>query len=294
MPLKKTRPRDTVAVVGPGNVGTTLAMELRRVGVPVTEIVTRDEAASRRKGVALARQVKAKAATVSNARLDATVVWLCVSDANIAFVAAQLAKLPVRWKGKTVLHASGSMLAAELAPLKKLGAATASFHPMNTFVPGRPNTLMATPFGAEGDPSAIAAGTRLARLVSGVTAIPVVFKIRPQDKPLYHAMGAFSSPLIISALNIGERIGREIGVPRSFMSHILLKTANNFSIFGSSGAFSGPIRRGDVATIRKHLSALKRVPGAENVYRALALNAVEHLPAKNQAELRKLLKKSKK
>lgn len=286
--------KDSVAIVGPGNVGRSLAIDLYRAGVRVSEIVTRDEAASRKRGVALAHRVKARAATVANATFDADIIWLCVSDAAIAEVATELAKLPVAWKGKTVLHASGSLTAAELAPLKRRGAVTASFHPMNTFVPRLKTDVRGTPFGAEGDAAAIRAGTRLAvRLSHGAPAL--VFRIRAKNKPLYHAIGAFTSPLNVSALNVAERIARSIGIrrPQLLMHRILQSTAFNFFRNGSEGAFSGPIRRGDVATVKKHLSALKRIPGAEDVYRALALNAVEHLPAKNQAELRKLLKKSK-
>lgn len=288
MAKKKTKARETVAIVGTGNVGSAMAVALNRSGVRVTEIITRDEAASRKKGSALARKVKARATTLSTATIDAKVVWLCVSDGAIAEVAEQLAKLPVKWKGKSVLHASGALTAAELQPLKDAGAATASFHPMNTFLVGMSADLRGTPFGAEGDDAAIRAAARITRKLSGNAP---VFRIKPEDKVLYHAIGGFVSPLNVSALNISERIAQTIGVnrPQALVRMILLRTVNNFLANGSAGAFSGPIRRGDVNTIRKHLAALKRIPGARETYIALAMNALEHLPAKNQAEIRALL-----
>ena len=301
--MKKTS-HPTVAIVGTGNVARAMAVALHYCGVQVTEIVGRDA----KKAAELARQVKARPATLSDAKLEAKIVWICVSDRSIRQVASQLSKLPVRWSGKTALHASGPLTSSELSPLRARGANVASFHPMNSFSPledlyGRASVpaklqwalVRGTPFGAEGDTTAIRAARKLVTpLAEGGSTL--VFRIRPKDKVLYHAIGAFTAPLLASTLNIAERIAKSIGIkqPELLMQPILSKTATNFSRGGSSGAFSGPIRRGDVATIRRHLAALSKVPGAKDVYRALALNAVEHLPAKNQAELRKLLKRKRK
>ena len=70
---------------------------------------------------------------------------------------------------------------------------------------------------------------------------------------------------------------------------ILQQTLDNYSAHGADAAFSGPIRRGDVATVRSHLSALRKMPAAREVYVALAKNAVANLPVKRQAELKKIL-----
>lgn len=290
---RKTQP--TVAIVGTGNVARAIAVGLHHAGVRVTEIIGRDA----KKTSKLARVVKALASNLSNATIAADIVWICVSDAAISEVATRLAKLPVTWKRKTVLHASGPLTSAELTPLKKRGANSASFHPMNTFVPGLPAELeqarlRRTPFGAEGDAHAINAATMIANALSHPTPA-LIFRIRPKDKVKYHAVGAFTSPLLVSTLNIAEQLARSTGIkePRHLMTPILLYTITNIITRGTENAFSGPIRRGDVATVQKHLAALKNIPNAEAVYRALAFNAVEHLPSKNQAELRKLLKKKK-
>src|SRR6185312_9334925 len=151
-------------------------------------------------------------------------------------------------------------------------------HPMNTFLENSSSDLKGTPFGVEGDAAAVRTGKRIARRLSSGAS---VYVIRAEDKPLYHALGSFTSPLTVSTLNVAERIGKAIGIAdaRELMSAILLRTVENFIKNGSAGAFSGPIRRGDVATIRKHLEALKKLEDADDVYRALALNAIDHLPA---------------
>ena len=61
---------------------------------------------------------------------------------------------------------------------------------------------------------------------------------------------------------------------------------------GAAAAFSGPIKRGDLNTVRQHLKELKRVPAAGEVYRALVKSALLDLPATNGKELMRLVQKS--
>jgi predicted short-subunit dehydrogenase-like oxidoreductase (DUF2520 family) len=69
----------------------------------------------------------------------------------------------------------------------------------------------------------------------------------------------------------------------------LRETVENFLENGGDAAFSGPIKRGDIKTVTRHLSGVRRVRGAQKIYQALASNAVENLPGKNKAAMKKLL-----
>ncbi|MCU1284313.1 MAG: hypothetical protein JWO13_663 [Acidobacteriales bacterium] len=280
----------TIAIVGPGNVGGVLALALHKAGRRVTELIVRDDAESRRKTRPLAKKLGADVVTIASAKLDADVIWLCVPDGAIVQVASELAGRDVRWKQRVVLHASGALTSAELKPLKKKGAAVGSLHPMNTFVANSKPKLGGTPFGAEGDARAVRVAREIAKSINGNGE---VFTIKPEAKVLYHAVGSFSSPLLISMLNVAERIAKGAGIvkPQALMRKILLQTVENFLRDGSAAAFSGPIRRGDVATVQKHLSALKGMPDAKRVYSALAENAIENLPVRSEKELRKALKR---
>ncbi|MCU1310551.1 MAG: hypothetical protein JWO20_1676 [Candidatus Angelobacter sp.] len=288
-PQKTVAPQKTIAIVGPGNVGRVLALALHRAGFRVTEIIARDEALSLRKARALAKRVGASVSTVAGAKLDASVLWLCVTDGAIAQVASELAKRAADWKQKVVLHASGALTSSELTPLKYNGAAVGSLHPMNTFVVGSKPNLNGTPFGVEGDGVAVRVGREIARKINGGAE---VFTLKPDSKVLYHAVGSFSSPLLVSLLNVVERIAEQAGInkPNALVGKILSQTLENFLREGSNAAFSGPIRRGDVATVRKHIAALKDVPGAGEIYAALARNALDNLPVRNAKDLRRAIK----
>jgi len=73
------------------------------------------------------------------------------------------------------------------------------------------------------------------------------------------------------------------------MLPILLQTVRNYGEFGGAGGFSGPIVRGDVATVQRHLEVLRKLPVPRQVYATLARAALEYLPAKNKKALKSLL-----
>jgi len=73
------------------------------------------------------------------------------------------------------------------------------------------------------------------------------------------------------------------------MLPILQQTLSNYERMGAARSFSGPIARGDVETVRKHLQALQKVPAARRAYAALARSALLDLPVKNRTQLEKLL-----
>ena len=74
------------------------------------------------------------------------------------------------------------------------------------------------------------------------------------------------------------------------MQPLLGETLNNYLRADAASAFSGPLVRGDVQTVRKHLAQLQRIPEARDVYVALAKAAIERLPVKNKEALKKELR----
>jgi predicted short-subunit dehydrogenase-like oxidoreductase (DUF2520 family) len=248
--------------------------------------VARGQAASLRQARKLARQVGASAVTVARAQLRSEIIWLCVPDGAIASAAASLTD-SADWTGKVALHSSGALTSDELAVLRERGATVASVHPLMTFVRGSRPPLAGVPFAIEGSPKASRAARTIIRDLCGQS-----FTIRKEQKEAYHAWGMFASPLLTALLAATERVAVAAGVSRNSarerMLPILLQTLANYARFGAPGSFSGPIARGDVATVRKHLKVL--APGLREVYIALACSALRDLPAKNREALEKVLR----
>jgi predicted short-subunit dehydrogenase-like oxidoreductase (DUF2520 family) len=285
LPAMAAKPQ--IAIVGPGRLGSALAISLKRAGYEISEIVSRNNAGSKQRARSLARRVGARVSPGDNARLDADIVWFCVPDREIASSSRQLASI-VGWEEKTAFHSSGALASDELNALRRHGAAVASVHPMMTFVNGSIASLQGVPFAIEGDKAAVLVARRVVKNLGGEA-----FAIRKQQKAAYHARGSFASPLLVALLVTGEQLARKAGLSaveaRKKMLPIVKQTIANYEALGPAGAFSGPIVRGDAETVGKHGRALAKTPEARAVYLALARAALRYLPARNRAQLKKAL-----
>ncbi len=264
-----------------------MGLMLRKAGYTVDEVVYRERGRSRARARSLAQKLGARACELTMTRLSAEVVWFCVPDREIAACAASIAPRAA-WKEKIVLHSSGALASDELSALRQLGASAASLHPFMTFVPSSTPSLVGVPFAVEGDPRALRAARIIVRDLGGET-----FAIKKKDKAAYHAWGSFSSPLLIALLVTAEQVAHRAGVrgpaARNRMLPILQQTLTNYAEKGAAKAFSGPIIRGDAETVRKHLEILREVPGALQVYVALARSALRNLPNQERAQLEAVL-----
>jgi predicted short-subunit dehydrogenase-like oxidoreductase (DUF2520 family) len=278
--------RSTVAIIGAGNLASALANALHEANYRVT-IITRDRAASLRRARLLATRVDAEVSTLNGPQFRTDVLWLCVNDAAIASLARALSDQR-GWSAKVVIHSSGALSSELLAPLRARGAAVASAHPMMTFVcDSRPN-MRGVWWGIEGDAAAVRTARAIVRRLGGN-----VLSLNASDKALYHAWGAFSSPLLVALLAAAERVAAAGGVSRrrarQVMAPIVERTVANYLSHDAAKAFSGPLPRGDVATVRQHLRALKQYPELNQIYRALVQVALRELPVKKAAAIARLL-----
>jgi predicted short-subunit dehydrogenase-like oxidoreductase (DUF2520 family) len=279
--------KPSIAIVGPGRLGSALAVALKRAGYAITEIVSHEGAHARRTATKVAKTAGARARTLGIARLEAEVTWFCVPDREIANAAAKLAR-STSWTKKIAFHSSGALPSDELEYLRQHGAAVASVHPLMTFASGSKPRLDGVPFALEGDAIAVRTARRIAR---DLNAQP--FLIRKQDKPAYHAWGAFASPLLVALLITAEQVARAAGVSandaRKRMLPILNQTLDNYATLGAAGALSGPLVRGDAQIVIKHLEVLKEIPEARDVYLALARATLRYLPVGNRKQLQTIL-----
>jgi predicted short-subunit dehydrogenase-like oxidoreductase (DUF2520 family) len=288
--LPGMRSGPSIAIVGAGDLANALAMALSEAGYRIKEVIAKSNKASLRKAQSLARKVGARARMTTTAEVDSNLIWLCVPDGEIEGVARALATR-AEWKGKTALHSSGALTGEAMDSLRGRGATVASVHPLMTFVRDSPAPLAGVPFAVEGDAGAVRVARRIVKDLKGFS-----YPIKRSQKPAYHAWGTFASPLFTAVLATAEQVAMAAGVPRGEarrrMIPILRQTLENYASLGAAGAFSGPIIRGDVETVKRHVRALRDAPVAGEVYAALARAAVRYLPGKRKAEMRRLLESS--
>jgi|SRR5580704_572569 predicted short-subunit dehydrogenase-like oxidoreductase (DUF2520 family) len=277
-----------IVIVGAGNLGSALAVSLHQAGYTIESIVARSRGRSLKRAEKLAGEVDTVAALDFSAKMWAEVVWFTVPEAQIARAARNAAD-KLNWNGKLALHSSGALTSDEFDILRRRGAAVASVHPLMTFVRGSRAGLAGVPFAVEGDAPAVRVARRIVNDVGGDA-----YTIRKRDKAAYHAWGTFASPLFDALLATAERVAAAAGVSRMQARRriipILLQTLANYAALGAEAAFSGPIVRGDVDTVQRHLRVLRGVPQAHEVYIALAKAALRYLPSKKRKELTDLLR----
>src|SRR5205814_1509318 len=250
-----------IALVGPGRLGSALALALAGARYRIREIISRDTSTPVVRK--LSREIKAKVASRRSAELHADLVWFCVPDRSIASVANKIAAL-TSWKRKVAFHSSGALASDELNLLRRRGAVVASVHPMMTFVRGSVPSLKGVAFALEGDAKGIRLARKITRDLGGDA-----FSISKTSKLAYHAWGGFSSPLLVALLVTAEQVARTAGLSstqaRKIMMPIVRQTLANYIALGPAGAFSGPIVRGDVSVVRKHMRTLREIPRAKEV-----------------------------
>src|SRR6185437_1073011 len=257
--------RPSIAIVGGGRLGTALAKRLSEAGYSPKTLT--------RKSVRFGQS-------------DAQVLWLCVPDAEIARAAVTFSQSHA--KAKFAFHSSGVLSSDALSSLRDAGARVASVHPLMTFVKGSVPELTGVPFAIEGDPSAVRLARGIVRNLGGRAVA-----IKKRDKVAYHAFATMICPLLVSLLAASEKAAALAGISaadsRRRMLPIIRQTLHNYEKLGPATAFSGPVVRGDVETIRAHISVLAKVPAAKNAYVALARAALHLLPKRNRRQISGLL-----
>ena len=192
-------------LIGPGRLGSALATNLHRAGWKVQSLVVRPGKRVDARVTKLAGEVGAKVIRIGKAPIPAGLVWITVPDDSTASVAAQLAAQQL-WDGRVVFHCSGALTSDVLEPLRAKGAKVAAVHPVMTFAANTIPNLDGVPFGLEGDAAAVRLAKRIVRDLGGV---PV--EVRKENKVLYHALGAFASPMLIALMAALEEVGAAAG-----------------------------------------------------------------------------------
>ncbi|HEY8925041.1 MAG TPA: DUF2520 domain-containing protein [Polyangia bacterium] len=264
-----------VFVVGAGVVGTTLAASLRGAGVPVLGLHGRPTVAARaplESAPDAGAGVVATAGELPEAVSRADVIILCVRDERISQVAERLRREAHLADRQILLHTSGAHAAAELlGTARGAGPAIGTMHPLVSFAdPGLfAAGLRGVAFGVEGDPAARAAARILVGKLGGQA-----LDVAAGDLALYHAAAVLASNYVVALGDLARGLFIKAGVPPEAalpaLVPLMSSVVQNLAKVGLPGALTGPVERGDVSTVERHLEALeRRAPDLAPLYRSL-------------------------
>ncbi len=254
-----------VFVVGAGRAGRGLARAIRASGILLAGL----------HGRRAEKQPEAvTAGSLPPGLLGADCVMLAVRDAQLDQALREVLEARPR-RGAAVFHLSGSAEPSMLGVLRERGFPCGTFHPLLPLAePARAPGLFAAGWvGIDGDEAARAMAARLAVALGART-----LGIPPGAKAAYHAAAVMASNLTVILAGEAERVMREIGVDgdaaRGAVSTLFAAAAANVQADGV-GALTGPLARGEVGTVRRHVEALRARPAALHIYIAASLAAVE-------------------
>ena len=201
-------------------------------------------------------------------------VLVAVTDDAIADVAQQLADI---WHGDPVVaHLSGFVSVQALQPLTAVGARVGSMHPLQT--------LPDPASGARALAGAWAAITTEHQLASEVlTAFARSLGMRPfeladEAKPTYHAAAAAAANYVVESLAVASDLLSSADVPFEVVEPLVRAIVDNVFATGPDAALTGPIARGDAATVAGQLAAAAAVsPTVARQFRLLAEATAERV-----------------
>ncbi|HVR43851.1 MAG TPA: DUF2520 domain-containing protein [Thermoanaerobaculia bacterium] len=248
-----------LGIVGGGRAAWAFGSGWRTAGRPVSGIALREGSKSE-----LPERLRASRTSLDQLAADSDLILVAVSDPAVAQVARDLGS---RVAGGTVLfHASGS-LGSEV-----LGLETAfSLHPLRSLPPvGTPVDLRGTLLVFEGPPGARELAREIARTLGGRFD-----EIDPAAKALYHAAAVMGSnhvaALVEAAADLLARCGLEESSCRPALASLAESAIANWAGAAAPERFTGPVARGDAATVERHLEALEAAdPARAEIYRRLS------------------------
>lgn len=265
-----------IAIIGAGRMGQGLGTALATRGQNVTLLGRRAQDVGPPFSLADAWAPTLRAAPL---------VLIATPDSAVESVAGELAGLGVIGAPHIVLHLAGPLDRGALAPLVSSGAALGSFHPLQTVADpaSAAERLIGAYAGLEGDDRALEMGKRLAKLLQ---MTPIV--IPAGGKAKYHAGAVLAANFTVGLFGAAQRMATEAGidpeVAAKMYAPLLEGAVSNIVALGPAEALTGPIRRGDLSTIRLHLLSLSARD--QELYRTVGLAVLNLARAAGLAEER--------
>ncbi|MBN1690072.1 MAG: DUF2520 domain-containing protein [Dehalococcoidia bacterium] len=273
--------KQTIGFIGAGMTGTALAVRLWQQDYEIIAVSSRSiESARRLSSFVSGCTVCDGAQQVADL---AQVVFITTPDDIIPDIAAG-----VRWRpGQIAVHCSGVHSIDILEPAAGSGAHTCCLHPLQTFagIEEAINNISGSTFALEGDQEGLAAAREMAQALEGN-----IILLKAGDKVKYHIAAVTLSNYLVALMKTSADLWQSFGIPQEEAVKALLPllkgTVRNIERVGIPGCLTGPIARGDVETVRKHVNALAaEQPDRTGIYRVMGLKTLEIALAKGRISL---------
>jgi predicted short-subunit dehydrogenase-like oxidoreductase (DUF2520 family) len=255
-----------VAVIGTGRVGSVLGAALKRAGHKIVACTAISDI-SKLRAESLLPGVPIKSLT--EAVRDCDLILLTVPDDVLSELVRGLALAGAVSPGTFVVHTAGRYGDEVLDPLTAMGCLPLALHPVMTFTGTSVdlNRLNACPFGIT-TPDQLRPVAQA--LVVEMGADPIW--VPRESRALYHAALSFGANNVMTLVNQTVDLLAGVGIeqPTDLIAPLFSAALDN-ALRDGDQSMTGPVIRGDVATVAQHLSVLSgQDPAVVQSYRALA------------------------
>lgn len=265
-------------IIGAGKVGCVIARTLVSSSWTLNSVF--DTAPEKARYLVESLRVGTVAENLSSLR-PADVIWLTVTDDQITPVALALAGLHLVSQQVMVIHVSGCKTIDDLTSLQGK-CRLCSIHPLTSIADSASSGLVLAhvPMALEAEDQDLSYAEEITRALGGDS-----FRIRSDQKQLYHAAAVLFSNLLIGLLHAGEQTLTRAGIAtkdlsRPLWSALVDATIANVLRQGTLEALTGPLIRGDIRTLRGHKAALAAdYPELWTIYRAISFHLITSLRA---------------
>lgn len=271
------KPKPEVSIIGTGRLGTALAIALAGKGYPIGSLVARRRESARLAAALLDVPSRILALKELANRPAPELLLIATPDDQIASAAKTLAKLD--WdagRKPTVLHTSGALSSAVLAPLREIDWSVGSLHPLASISEPKAGArlLRGAFWCVEGDRRAVRVARAVVQDLDGTS-----FSISSEQKPLYHAAAMMVSGNVTALFDVALEMLGQCGLTRKQAQQVLLpllaSAVRNLEELDPARALTGTFARGDLETVKRHLDALKSNKPVLEIYRVLGRRSLE-------------------
>ena len=253
----------SISVIGMGRVGRCLMLSLLEAGFHIHSFFNRTVSVAQGLADDFGKPIIKKFPE----RKDdlGRIIFVCVPDDVISQVAEKLCGLSDEWSGYSFVHCSGARPAEDLDVLAAKGAQIASFHPIQTFpIDPDPEIFREIWISLQGDKDLLKLLERFAVSLGAKTV-----RVTAVEKQQLHIAAVFACNYMVTIAGAAEKLLPEENKSMELLAPLMRQTLDQILAKGPDRALTGPLRRGDLQTLRNHMESLYELKDLHDLYTSL-------------------------
>ncbi|MCW8811528.1 MAG: DUF2520 domain-containing protein [Ignavibacteriaceae bacterium] len=245
--------KDGIVIIGAGKLAYSLTSALLDAGYSVQSVISRKLSSA--KSLAKKFSIPHFSNSIHKIPANVKIYFITVPDGEIKKVAESLSKLKKNFTDCICIHFSGVENISALQSLHKKGCEVGSLHIIRPF-PSK-NVVDINNFPASIETESKRANSYLIQLCKKLKLKP--HRIKSDEKILHHLAAVHSSNFLVGNLfSAFHLIDSKNNLPKEILKQTTQTALDNVFKLGPAKALSGPIDRGDIYAIKKHIAALDK------------------------------------